>query len=135
MSLKLEIVTPEKEVFSDEVDTCVLPGIDGEMGILPSHAPLVTIITPGELSYTKGGETMFLAIGEGFIEVGPDVVSVMTDMALSDEHIDEDAVEKALQSARDALLLKNTDEEVAAVQASIQKSLAQLHVKRRRRRL
>jgi F-type H+-transporting ATPase subunit epsilon len=135
MPLKLEIVTPEKEVFSDEVDTCVLPGIDGEMGILPSHAPLVTIITPGELSYTKGGETMFLAIGEGFIEVGPDVVSVMTDMALSDEHIDEDAVEKALQSARDALLLKNTDEEVAAVQASIQKSLAQLHVKRRRRRL
>lgn len=135
MALRLEIVTPEEEIFSDEVDICVLPGIDGEMGVLPSHAALVTIITPGELSYTKGGETEFLAVGEGFIEVGPDGVSVMTDMAISDEHIDEDAVEKALQSARDALAEKTTDEEVAAVQASIQKSLAQLHVKRRRRRL
>ena len=135
MPLKLEIVTPEKEIFSDEVDTCVLPGIDGEMGILPSHAPLVTIITPGELSYTKGGHTVFLAVGDGFIEVGSEGVAVMTDMALGDELIDEAAVEKALQSARDALELKTTDEEIAAVQASIQKSLAQLHVKRRRRRL
>ncbi len=135
MPLKLEIVTPEKEIFSDEVDTCVLPGIDGEMGILPSHAPLVTIITPGELSYTKGGQTVFLAVGDGFIEVGAEGVAVMTDMALGDELIDEEAVEKALQSARDALELKTTDEEIAAVQASIQKSLAQLHVKRRRRRL
>jgi len=135
MPLKLEIVTPEKEIFSDEVDTCVLPGIDGEMGILPSHAPLVTIITPGELSYTKGGQTVFLAVGDGFIEVGSEGVAVMTDMALGDELIDEEAVEKALQSARDALELKTTDEEIAAVQASIQKSLAQLHVKRRRRRL
>ena len=135
MPLKLEIVTPEKEVFSDDVDTCVLPGIDGEIGVLPSHAPLITTITPGELSYTKGGETIFLAIGEGFIEVGPKGVSVMTDMALDDENIDEEAVEKALESARKALELKGTDEEVAAVQASIQKSLVQLRVKRRRRRL
>ena len=135
MALRLEIVTPEKEIFSDEVDTCVLPGIDGEMGILPSHAALVTIITPGELTYTKGGETVFLAVGEGFIEVGPDGVSVMTDMAVDDEGIDEEAVEKALASAKEALELKTTDEEVAAVQASIQKSLAQLKVKRRRRRL
>ncbi len=135
MPLQLEIVTPEKEVFSDEVDTCVLPGIDGEIGVLPAHAPLITVITPGELSYTKGGETIFLAIGEGFIEVGPKGVSVMADMALGDEHIDEEAVEKALASARKALELKGTDEEVAAVQASIQKSLVQLRVKRRRRRL
>jgi len=135
MPLRLEIVTPEREIFSDEVDTCVLPGIDGEIGVLPAHAPLVTIITPGELSYTKGGETVFLAVGEGFIEVGPEGVAVMTDMAVSDEHIDEAAVEQALQSARDALALKSTDEEIAAVQASIQKSLAQLHVKRRKRRL
>ena len=135
MPLKLEIVTPEKEIFSDEVDTCVLPGIDGEMGVLPSHAPLVTIITPGELSYTKGGDTVFLAVGEGFIEVGAEGVAVMTDMAVSDEHIDEEAVEKALQSAREALEGKSTDEEVAIIEASIAKSLAQLHVKRRRRRL
>jgi len=135
MALKLEIVTPEREIFSDEVDTCVLPGMEGEMGILPSHAPLVTIITPGELTYTKGGETVFLAVGEGFIEVGSEGVSVMTDMALDDAGIDEEAVEKALQSAKDALAEKTTDEEVAAVQASIQKSLAQLRVKRRRRSL
>ena len=135
MPLKLEIVTPEKEIFSDEVDTCVLPGIDGELGILQSHAPLVSIITPGELSYTKGGDTIFLAVGEGFIEVGPEGVSVMTDMAVDDESIDEEAVEKALADAREALENKGSDEEVAAVQASIQKSLAQLQVKRRRKHI
>lgn len=135
MALILEIVTPEKEVFSDEVDTAVLPGIAGELGILPQHIPLVTVIKPGELSYTKGGKTEYLAVGEGFIEVQPDRIAVMTDMAMGEGEIDEDAVEKAIQSAKDSLAGITNDEEVAAVEASIAKSLIMLNFKKKRRGL
>jgi F-type H+-transporting ATPase subunit epsilon len=133
MPLKLEIVTPEKRIFSDEVDTAVLPGIEGELGILPQHAPLVTVLKPGELSYTTGGKTSYLAVGEGFVEVTAGSVAVMTDMAVNEAEIDEKSVEDALQRAKDSLAGISNDEEVATVQAAIQKSLAQLHVKRRRR--
>ncbi|HUF63920.1 MAG TPA: F0F1 ATP synthase subunit epsilon [Verrucomicrobiales bacterium] len=135
MPLKLEIVTPEKKIFSDEVETVVIPGTEGEMGILPMHAPLVTTLIPGELRYVKDGAEMELAVGEGFVEVTQQRVAVLTDMAVSDEQIDEAAVEDALKRAEEALQEKTTAEEVAAVQASIQKSLAQLHLKRKRRRL
>ncbi len=106
MPLKLEIVTPEKKMFSDEVDSVVLPGIDGELGVLPNHAPLVTMLKPGELSYTKGGETIYLAVGEGFVEVLPTSVAVMTDMAVGESEIDEAAVEEALAARQDALELE-----------------------------
>ncbi len=133
MPLKLEIVTPERRIFSDEVDTTVLPGIEGELGVLPMHAPLVTVLKPGELSYSTGGKTTYLAVGEGFVEVTAGAVSVMTDMAVGEADIDEKSVEDALQRAKDSLAGISNDEEVATVQAAIQKSLAQLHVKRRRR--
>ncbi len=135
MPLKLEIVTPERKIFSDEVDMVVLPGTEGEMGVLPMHAPLVSTLSPGELRYVKDGKEMELAVGEGFAEVTQQRVAVLTDMAVSDEQIDEAAVEEALKRAEQALEEKTTAEEVAAVQASIQKSLAQLHLKRKRRRL
>jgi len=133
MPLKLEIVTPEREIFSNDVDMVVLPGIEGELGVLPQHAPLVTVLKPGELSYTVGGKTSFLAVGQGFVEVTHSTVSVMTDVAVGEADIDEKAVEEALQRAKDSLAGITNDEEVATVQAAIQKSLAQLHVKRRRR--
>ncbi len=133
MPLKLEIVTPEKRIFSDDVDMTVLPGTEGELGILPQHAPLVTALQPGELSYTQGGKTTYLAVGEGFVEVTQTTVAVMTDMAVDEGDIDEKAVEDALQRAKDSLAGVTNDEEIATVQAAIQKSLAQLHVKRRRR--
>lgn len=135
MALQLEIVTPEGKIFSDRVDLVVAPGSEGELGILTSHSPLVTTLKPGELRYTHNGEEHFLAVGEGVLEVTPDSVSVLTDLAIDEEHIDEAAVEKALESAKLALEEKTTAEEVAAVQVAIQKSLAQLHVKRRRRRV
>ena len=69
MPLKLEIVTPEARIFSDEVDSVVLPGVEGEMGIRPAHANLVTTLKPGELRYTKGGKTTEMAVGEGLVEV------------------------------------------------------------------
>jgi F-type H+-transporting ATPase subunit epsilon len=134
MPLKVEIVTPEKKVFSDEVDSIVIPGMEGEFKILSAHTPVVTIITPGELSYTKGAETTDLAIGAGFIETSGDMVSVMVDVALGESEIDENAVEEALKRAEDALAdTSEDDENFAAIQAVIAKSLAQLEFKRRRR--
>jgi len=137
MPLKLEIVTPEREAFSEEVDSALIPAADGELGILPAHAALVTILVPGELAYTKNGETHHLAVGEGFVEVADDVVSVMADVALSEVDIDEDAVEKALKSAEEALagITHEDEENFAALQAVIAKSMAQLKVKRRRRQI
>lgn len=134
MPIRLEIVTPEKEAFSEEVDSTVIPGIDGELGILPAHAPLVTILQPGELAYTKNGETHHLAVGHGFVEVSDNVVAVMADVALAEEEIDEAAVEAALRRAEEALAGTSHEdvENFAALQATIAKSMAQLKVKRRR---
>jgi len=133
--MRLDIVTPEKKAFSDEIDSVVVPGGQGEMGILKSHAPLVSTLHPGELRYMKNGEEHHLAIGTGIVEISNDRVSVLTDMALEEKEIDESAVEKALESAQKAMAEKTHPEEVAAAQVLIQKSLAQLHIKRRRRRL
>jgi F-type H+-transporting ATPase subunit epsilon len=135
MSLQLEIVTPEKRVLTETVDVVVLPGSEGELGILTSHVPLVTALKPGELSYTKAGKTESLAVGTGFVEVSGDKVSVLTDMALGEADIDEKAVEEALVRAQERLENIKHDtgsEELALVQAMIQKSMAQLHIKRRR---
>ena len=137
MPLQLEIVTPEAKIFSDEVSTVVLPGSLGEMGVLPNHAPIVTALIPGELRYTKDNVTTELAIGEGFVEVTGSTVKVLTDLAVSEAGIDESAVQAALERAqarmKDASLLGS--EEIAAVEASIAKSLVQLHLKRKRRSL
>ncbi len=137
MPLHLEIVTPEASVFSDEVDSVVVPGIDGEAGLLPQHAPLVTTIQPGELRYSKGGQEEYLALGEGFVEISDDRVAVITDLAASEAEIDEVTVEEAMARAEATLKAPadHTAEELAAVQVSIQKAMAQLKVKRRRRSL
>lgn len=138
MPLKLEIVTPEARIFSDEVDSVVLPGVEGEMGVLPAHANLVTTLKPGELVYTKVGKTTEMAVGEGLVEVTGTTTRVLTDMAIGVDEIDEKAVEAALERAKHALenLQPGTDnEEVAATMAMIQRSAAQLHVKKKRRTL
>lgn len=132
--LDLQIVTPEEKIFSDQVDSVLLPGSEGEMGVLPQHAPVVTALTPGELRYQQGDTEHELAVGHGFVEVTQGRVAVLTDMAVSEEQIDEAIVEEALKRAEDSLQGLTTDEEVALVEASIQKSLAQLHLKRKRRR-
>jgi F-type H+-transporting ATPase subunit epsilon len=134
MPLHLEVVTPEKKVFSDTVENVYLPGEDGELGILEQHAALVTNLKPGELRYQKGGETIYLAVGSGFAEVTEHKVVVLTDNALGESEIDEARAEAAVQRAEDAL--KSLDhsvdaEEVAHLQAIIAKSLAQLRLKRR----
>ena len=136
MSLHLAIVTPEKKIFSDSVDNVYLPGADGEMGILPQHAGLVTALKAGELRYQKGGVTSTLAIGSGFAEVDQKKVIVLTDSALGEDQIDEAKVEEAMQRAEEQLKgISHSDdaEEVAHLQAIIAKSMAQLYLKRRNR--
>jgi F-type H+-transporting ATPase subunit epsilon len=131
-TLKLEIVTPDANIFSGDVDIVFIPAVDGEIGVLPKHIPLMTMIKPGELRVSAGGRDTFMAVGEGFAEVTADSVTVMTDLAVEEQGIDEAAAEKAVERAREALRGEHlSDEEIAAVQASLQKSLAQLHVKRR----
>jgi F-type H+-transporting ATPase subunit epsilon len=131
-TLKLEIVTPEKTAYSDDVEMVTLPGSEGELGVYPNHVPLLTTLNPGELRVLKGGRETFLAIGEGFVEITGSTVSVLTDMALEPAVIDESAAEAAVARAQAAMKEDLGKEEVAAVQASLQKALAQLHVKRRR---
>ena len=132
-TLKLEIVTPEAKIYSEDVDMVTLPGVEGEMGIYPMHVPLMTQVLSGELVARQGGQDHFLAIGEGFVEITGDRVAVMTDMAIKADDIDETKAEEARKRAEARLAEKLTDEEQATVQASLLHSLAQLKVKRRHR--
>src|SRR3979411_2829243 len=131
--LKLEIVTPEEKIYSEDVDMVTLPGSEGELGVYPKHVPLLTTLKPGELRVVKDGRETALAVGEGFVEIKADAVSVLTDMALEAEKIDTAAAEAAVERAKVAMKEDQTPAQEAATQASLQKALAQLHVKRRRR--
>ena len=132
-TLRLEIVTPEAKTYSDNVESVVIPGVDGELGILPQHVALMTQLLPGELRIMKDGQETRLAVGEGFVEVTGETVSVLTDMAVPESDIDESAAEEAIRRAESAMKEEHLDEEgLASVQASLLKSLAQLRVKRRR---
>src|SRR5258708_887164 len=132
-TLRLEIVTPESRVYSDDVEFVELPAVEGDMGVYPMHVPLITSIKPGELVVTKDGKKPHLAVGEGFVEVTAEKVSVLVDMALAEEAIDEKAAEEAVKRAEARLKEEHIgDEESALVQAAIAKSLAQLLVNRRR---
>jgi len=131
-TLRLEIVTPDEKIYSEDVDMVTLPGTEGELGIYPKHVPLLTSLKPGELRVLKDGRETAMAVGEGFVEIKADAVSVLTDMALESEKIDEAAAEKAVERAQAAMKEDHGPEEIAAIQASLQKALAQLHVKRRR---
>jgi F-type H+-transporting ATPase subunit epsilon len=133
-TLKLEIVTPEAKVYSEDVDMVTLPGVEGEMGIYPSHVPLMTQLVAGEVAVRKDGQNFFLAVGDGFVQVTGTHVSILTDMAIGAEHIDEAKAEEARKRAEARLAEKLEDEEVAAINASLAHSLAQLKVKRRQQR-
>jgi F-type H+-transporting ATPase subunit epsilon len=132
-TLKLEIVTPEAKIYSEDVDLVTLPGVEGEMGIYPQHIPLVTQVTAGEVTARKGGQDYFLAVGEGFVEISGDRVAILTDMAIRAENIDEVKAEEARKRAEARLTEKLSDEEQVSVQAALLHSLTQLNVKRRQR--
>jgi F-type H+-transporting ATPase subunit epsilon len=131
-TLKLEIVTPAGTVYSEHVEMVTLPGVAGQMGIYPRHVPLMTQLVPGEMIVRKEGRDVFIATGEGLIEVTGRRVSILTDLAIPADRIDEMKAEEARQRAEARLREKLSDEEIASVNGSLARSLAQLRVKRRR---
>jgi len=132
-TLKLEIVTPDTTVYSEDVHMVTLPALEGQIGVFPHHVPLVTQMVPGELIVRKDGRETFMAVGEGMVVVTGTHVSIVTDMAVAAESIDEAKAEEARRRAVARLRDKISDEEVATVNASLARSLAQLKVKHRRR--
>ncbi len=132
-TLKLEIVTPEAKVFTGDVEMVTLPGVEGELGVYPNHVPLMTQLVAGEVIARKDGQDHFLAVGEGFVEVTGDHVSIITDMAIEAANIDEAKVEEARRRAEARLAEQLTDEDAALVNATLVRTAAQLRVKRRQR--
>jgi F-type H+-transporting ATPase subunit epsilon len=132
-TLKLQIVTPDGEAYSEDVNMVTLPGVEGQLGVYPQHVPLMTQMIPGEIVVRKDGHDYYLAVGEGLIEIMADHVAVLTDLAVASEKIDEAKVEEARQRAEARLKEKLSDEEVASVNASLIRSTVQLRVKRRQR--
>lgn len=135
MPLTLEIVTPDARVYSDTIDTVVIPTVEGEVGILPGHLPLLTQVEHGELRVTKGSETTLLAVSGGFAEIEGDRVHILAEHAISEEKIDEKAVEEALKRAEKELEdAKHLDpQQYEHLQGLVRYSGVQLAVKRRRR--
>jgi F-type H+-transporting ATPase subunit epsilon len=127
MPLQLDIVTPEKKVFSDAVENVYLPGADGEIGVLPMHSALVTALKPGELRYLHNGKVVTLAVGSGFAEVTQTKVVVLTDMALGEAEIDVKSAQEKLAAVEHSM----DAEEVAYLQGVISKSTAAIHFKRK----
>jgi F-type H+-transporting ATPase subunit epsilon len=137
MSLTLEIVTPEARVYSDTVDNVVIPTVEGEIGVLPGHLPLLSQVADGELRVSKGSAAETLVIGDGFVQVQGDKVSILAEHAIEENKIDEDAVEKAMARAQEALNeAKNSKvdpAEIERLESVVRFSIAQLGIKRRRR--
>jgi F-type H+-transporting ATPase subunit epsilon len=132
-TLKLEIVTPDGKAYSEDVEMVTLTGVQGEMGILPQHIPLMTRIVPGELVVRKGGRDTLVAVGGGLVQVTGPRVNIVTDMAVAADKIDEATAEEARRRAEARLREKLSDEEVATIEASLARALALLRVKRRYR--
>jgi F-type H+-transporting ATPase subunit epsilon len=135
MPLTLEIITPEDRVYSDTVDTVVIPTLEGEIGILPGHIPLLTQVADGELRVTKGTETKALVVGAGFAQIDGDRVRVLAEFAINEAQIDENAAQKAIQRAEESLKAKEKLDpaEIERLESLVRFSVAQLGAKRKRR--
>ncbi len=125
-TIRLEIVTPEKMVFSDDVDLILAWGVEGQLGILPHHAPLMTMLQPGDLMYRKGTREEYLTISGGFLEVRPDKVVVLADACERAEEIDVTRAEEAKKRAQEVLKTTAAGVDAAAAEAALRRSLARL---------
>lgn len=133
--LQVEIVTGERVVYTeDDVDMVVAPGIDGTLGILPRHAPLITVLASGELRVKKGGQEESLVVFGGFMEVTPEKVIVLADTAERAEEIDVARAEQARQSAETSLSRRNTDIDLAQAELSLRRAALRLRIGERRAR-
>ena len=135
--IHLQIITPEKTVFDDEVEQVTLPTSTGQITILPHHVGLVTSIEPGELTYKKHQKESHLAAGFGFAQVTKDNVKVLVDLAAPEEELEEKRIEEAKKQAEEAIKMRHnlSEEEYATAAANLAKALAQLKIKRRNRRV
>jgi len=134
MQLRFEIVTAERVVYSADVDVVVAPGIEGQLGILPNHAPLMTMLQPGELLVRKDGEEALIFISGGFLEVRGDKVVVLADTAERAEEIDVDRAEEARSRAEERLAQHTGDVDLERARASMLRSLVRLKVAEKRRK-
>ncbi len=127
-SIRLDIVTAERLVYSEDVDMVVAPGVEGQLGILPHHAPLMTTLQAGELRVRKGEEEFFLAISGGFLEVRPDRVIVLADAAERAEEIDIVRAEEAKRRAEAALSRRAPEADAVQAEVALRRSLIRLRV-------
>ena len=133
MPMMLEIITAERQVYSDEVDMVIAPGFDGQLGILPRHAPLMTMLKPGELTVRKDGEDIYIAVSGGFMEVLGNRVSVLADASERSDEIDEERAQQAMQRAQERLANQGTDMELESAVTSMRRAQVRLDLVRRRR--
>jgi F-type H+-transporting ATPase subunit epsilon len=132
--IKLDIVTAEQVIFSDDVDLVVAPGVEGQLGILPHHTPLMTMLQPGELRVRKGGEESFLVITGGFLEVRPDRIIILADAAERAEDIDIARAEEAKVRAQERLGQRGPDLDVSRAEAALRRAMTRLEFVQRRKR-
>ena len=131
--MRLEIITAEREVFADDVDVLVAPGLEGQLGILPHHAPLMTVLQPGELLIRKDGEETFLAVTGGFLEVIGNKVTILADACEHSEEIDEERAQAAVDRAREEMDRSGANQQLAQAAVTMRRAQVRLNVVRRRR--
>ena len=132
-TMRLEIITAERQVYGEDVDALVAPGIEGQLGILPHHAPLMTALQPGELLIRKDGEETYLAVTGGFMEVIGNKVTILADACERSDEIDEQRAEEAMVRATERLQTHATDLQLERAAVSIRRAQVRLNVARRRR--
>jgi F-type H+-transporting ATPase subunit epsilon len=133
-TFKLEIVTAEKMIFSDDVSAVIAWGVQGQLAILPHHAPLMTVLQPGDLMIRKDKEEEYVVISGGFLEVRPDKVIILADACERIDEIDIARAEEAKKRAQETMKAAPLTAEAASAEASLRRSLARLKVAEKRRR-
>ena len=132
-TMRLEIITAERQVYADDVELVVAPGMEGQLGILAHHAPLMTALQPGEILIRKDGEDTYLAVTGGFMEVIGNTVTILADACEHSEEIDEERAQAAVELAREQLSQQGAGLQLERVAASLRRAEVRLNVARRRR--
>jgi F-type H+-transporting ATPase subunit epsilon len=133
VTMRFEIITAERQVYADDVELVLAPGIEGELGILPNHAPLMTALRPGEILVRKDGEESYLAVSGGFLEVMGNHVVVLADACEHSEEIEEERAQEAVRRAQERLAGRDADLDLERALAAVRRAESRLHVARRRR--
>ena len=131
--MRLEIITAEREVYADDVDIVVAPGVEGQLGVLPHHAPLMTALQPGEILIRKNGEPSYLAVTGGFMEVIANRVTILAEACEYSEEINEERAQAAIGRAQERLRTHGTEVELAEALSSMRRAQTRLNIARRRR--